>query len=603
MNLSTYSALPHTAREDVKYWREILAPYLTLETGIVAALQTLANRTGHPFATIRRKYYAAKKSGADAFVDRRRIARNDKFHLSEQDKQLVKCYCERNQRKSAPAIRAMLRDWRLGKIHTDTALDPSTGFPRGWSHRNLARYASSRFELAAARIGRSAAASERRLVYTTRASLYVGSHYLFDDMWHDHFVNVLDQRKTGRPLEFHAIDLFSACKFAWGMTVRMERDGRMEGLKEADMRFLLASVLWNHGYSKRGTVLVVEHGTAAIRDDLEAFLHDETAGLVTVARSGMEGASAAAHQYAGRSKGNFRFKAALESLGNLIHNEMGALPGQTGMDRDHRPEQLHGLLKRNDALMKAVAQLAPERAEMLRWPLLTIQQFRAIADEIYARINARTDHALEGWDGNYTPDPRIGSMRRLSPGEVWNADRRHLTRLRPEAVAGILARDNGVELTTRSGMLELTNSEISGDPIRFDAHMLPDREKFFAVINPYAPDALWVFDAKRRYVASCPRVHSICRSDVPALQRACGQAAHIEAKRLAPFRARHAQQARQMAADMRHNTRVLDSPEPQHSDATRARLRDEHGQLEDLLPVATTTEAAPDNFDDLDQLL
>jgi hypothetical protein len=98
-------------------------------------------------------------------------------------------------------------------------------------------------------------------------------------------------------------------------------------------------------------------------------------------------------------------------------------------------------------------------------------------------------------------------------------------------------------------------------------------------------------------------VNSICRSDVPALQRASGQAAHIESKRLAPFSARHAQQARQMAADMRHNARVLSDPEPQHSDATRARLRDERGQLEDLLPAGVAPEAAPENFDDLDQLL
>jgi len=30
--------------------------------------------------------------------------------------------------------------------------------------------------------------SHRELVYTTRANLWVGSHYLFDDMWHDHMV-------------------------------------------------------------------------------------------------------------------------------------------------------------------------------------------------------------------------------------------------------------------------------------------------------------------------------------------------------------------------------------------------------------------------------
>lgn len=593
LDLGTFASLSDSARANAAHWQHLLAPVLALESGVVAALQDLARRSGHPYATVRRKYYAAKKTGAAAIIDRRMAgADNDREQISPEDIETLRTYVESNQRKTAPAIRAMRRDWQNGKLYTSTPLDPRTGFPKGWSPRNLARFAPDQFTLRAARLGRSAAASERRLVYTTRAGLYVGSHYLFDDMWHDHFVNVLDQRKTGRPLEFHAVDLYSANKFAWGMSVRMENDGRMEGLKEADMRFLLAAVLFNFGYSPRGTILVAEHGTAAIRQDLEQMLLEETGGLVTVARSGMEGAAAAAHQYAGRGKGNFRFKAALESLGNLIHNEMAALPGQAGMDRDHRPEQLHGLLKRNDALLTAVAQLPPERLAMLRWDLLTIQQFRAVAGEIYARINARTDHDLEGWDMMHVPDPRTGMMRRLSPAEVWRSGSRQLTRLRPEAAAGILVKDNGVELTCRRGMLELTNGEISGDPLRFDARFLTDREKYRCVLNPFAPDALFIFDARNAFVTACPRVQSICRADVAALQRECGAAAHAEAERLAPFRARHAQEARQRAADMRHNARVL-AGEP----VTPSRLPEDSEAFE----AATERRALPAQ-DDADSL-
>lgn len=609
LDLGTFAALSDPARANAAHWQSLLAPVLALDSGVVAALKELSRRSGHPYGTLKTKYYAAKKTGAAAVIDRRMVgADNDRVTISTEDIETLRTYVERNQRKNAPAIRAMRRDWQQGKIFTSTPLDPATGFPKGWSPRNLGRFTPDQFILRAARIGRSAAATERRLVYSTRAGLYVGSHYLFDDIWHDHFVNVLDQRKTGRPLEFHAVDLFSAAKFAWGMSVRLENDGRMEGLKEADMRFLLAAVLFNNGYSPRGTVLVVEHGTAAIRTDLEDMIREETQGLVTVARSGMEGAAAAAHQYAGRSKGNFRFKAALESLGNLIHNEMATLPGQTGMDRDHRPEQLHGLLKRNDALLKAVAQLPAERVAMLRWDLLTIQQFRAVASEIYARINARTDHDLEGWDLMHVPDPRTGYMRRLSPAEVWRAGSRQLTRLRPEAAAGILVKDNGVELTARRGMLEVTNGEISGDPLRFDARFLTDREKYRCVLNPFAPDALFVFDARNAFVAACPRVESICRGNVAALHRECGAAAHAEAERLAPFSARHAAEARQRAADMRHNARVLSgepaSPAELAQDrSTNARLRREDGQIDDLLLVTPEPTPEAEDSDDFDQLL
>jgi len=207
--------------------------------------------------------------------------------------------------------------------------------------------------------------------------LWVGSHYLFDDLWHDLYCNNLDTLQAGRPLEFHALDLFTANKFAWGTKIRLERqDGTMEGLNEREMRLLLAYMLRCHGYSLRGTALVVEHGTAAIRSDVEAMLYDLTGGLITVERGSIKksGLATAAHQYAGRTKGNFRIKAALESYGNLIHNETAFLLGQTGMDVAYRPEQTHGLLKENDALLTAISQLHPEQIELLRLPLLTIQQ-------------------------------------------------------------------------------------------------------------------------------------------------------------------------------------------------------------------------------------
>jgi hypothetical protein len=515
MKALTLASIPTAARDDFRYWRDLLEPLLGLRKGSQKALQELAAQTGTPFKTIEAKFLRARKHGLLALVNRSLCGpsawvTDTKVTLSHSDKELVKTYIEQNQRKAAPAVKAMRRDWIQGKITTATPIDVRTGYPKGWSETNLMRQKPSRYELVVARQGRSAAASERRLVYTTRANLYVGSHYLFDDIWHDHFCNVLDLRKTGRPLEFHALDLYSANKFAWGMRVRTEgADGKMEGLKEADMRFLLAAVLGGNGYSPRGTKLVVEHGTAAIRDDVERILSDETQGLISVNRSGMDGAAAAAHQYAGRSKGNFRFKAALETLGNLIHNEMGALPGQTGMSRDHRPEQLHGLLKYNDALLMAMSQLAPERAEMLMWPLLTIQQFQAIAAEIYARINARTEHELEGWDMHYVPDRRTGGMRRLSPEEVWRPGARQLAHLRPEAVALILLRDNGVERLTKRGMFELTESEISGDLMRFDARVLGDREKFLTLLNPFDPTAIFAFDSHGRFAAACPRIHSL----------------------------------------------------------------------------------------------
>jgi hypothetical protein len=381
------------------------------------------------------------------------------------------------------------------------------------------------------------------------------------------------------------------------MRVRTEHEGVMEGLKSADMRFLLAYVLGSVGYSPRGTTLIVEHGTAAIAKDLEALIADATGGLVTVERSGMAGAAAAAHQYAGRAKGNFRFKAALESLGNLIHNEMAALPGQTGKDRDHRPEQLHGLLKYNDALLAAMSQLPAERIDMLQWPILTIQQFMVIASEIYARINARTVHKLEGWDLNYVPDHRTGGMRRMAPVEVWNRGRRDLVTLPPEITAMIIGFDATQERTVRRGMIELTDAEVSGDLLRFEAHTLKEGEKYRAVLNPYKPEALYTFDAKGRFVAACPRIWSVDRGDVAAVQRMCGTVAKIEADALAPLRARHNQQARAKAAMHQHNAAVVSGAPVTVEEQARARaLRGFAGTEE--LAEPDTAPALPAGSDD-----
>lgn len=583
------SAIPEAARVEAFRWKQILDPLLVVERHIARAIHEHAQRLNVPEPTLRTKFYAFKKSGLAGLIDRRICGpqawqTTRRTGLAPADRELVKRYCENSARGNKVAIRLLLEDWRKGKVTTAAPLDVETGYPVGWSERNLLRFAPTKFELKAARIGRSAAASERQLVYTTRADLWVGSHYLFDDIWHDHECNDLDRAKRGRPLEFHALDLYSADKFAWGMMLRAENDlGRMEQLKEADMRFLLAYVLGNFGYSPRGTTLVVEHGTAAVRTELEELLLRETGGLVRVSRSGMEGAAAAAHQYAGRSKGNFRFKAALESLGNLIHNEMGFLPGQTGKDRQHAPEQQHGLQKYNDALLVAISQLPIERIEMLQWPLLTMPQFQAIAREIYERINARTEHRLEGWDMNYVPCRRTGGMRRMAPVEVFNRGRADLQPLAPEVVAMILGLDCAEERTVRRGMVEIKGSEVTGNVLRFSAQHLAEGEKYQAVLNPYRPDALWMFDAKGRYVGSCPRIHTPSRADVEAVQRSCGAVAKIEADALAPLRARHLQQAREKAAMHRNNAAVLSGrPVTAEEKAAVRRIRGQRGSLADL---------------------
>jgi hypothetical protein len=559
-----WAALPADERSAVQRWGRELA---MVKPPVGAALVRVARVFGASYATARRKYDAWRRQGEAGLVNQVRAPRQA---LAPELVEHFKSMCERSQRKCRPAYRRLVTAFLAGEELPGVPMEALRDrLPEGWSYRNFMRFKPTAYELAATRVGRSAAANFRPLVFTTRRNLWVGSHYLFDDIWHDHFCNCLDSRKTGRPLEFHALDLFSACKFAWGMRLRLEQaDGRMGGLTEENMRFLLAYVLGAYGYNpERGTVLVVEHGTAAIREDLEELLGRISGGKITVSRSGIEGDPAIVGQYAGRGKGNFRFKAALESLGNLIHNELDHLPAQTGMDTGRRPEGTHGLLKYNDALLAAVAALPAERAAMLRWPVLEFRQFQGIAGQIYERINRRTEHRLEGWEGMAVPaeGSRFNEqgasglvMRRLSPREVFDCGRRGLVPLPEESLALILRHDLGIERRVgQNHMIEVHAKEFGTDPARFLALGLAPGEKFLTVLNPFRPDRLFLFDAQGCFKGCASRWNMPCKSDIEAVNRQCGQAAKAEAMLLEPVRRRGLALTRERAELHAHNAQVL----------------------------------------------
>jgi hypothetical protein len=154
------------------------------------------------------------------------------------------------------------------------------------------RHAPTSYELKATRIGPMAAAANRPLVMTTRVGLPVGKVYMFDDVWHDVLVNFVGvSREAIRPLEMCCLDVASGSKVAYGMLPRVKRDdGSHINLSEREMRQLVVAVLLNQGYRPDGTLLTVEHGTAAIRpgSDFAVALDAITGGAVRVVRGGIQ---------------------------------------------------------------------------------------------------------------------------------------------------------------------------------------------------------------------------------------------------------------------------------------------------------------------------
>ena len=521
-----------------------------------------------------------------------------------------KALCERNQRKCKPAYRRLLRDWQawaagdsswaIPGYDSPPERAPSSAHPPGWSYGNLMRYAPSKFELRAARVGRTAAAELRPKVFTTREGLAVGQYYLFDDMWHDFKVNMVGQRSAQRLLQLHALDLFSGCLFAYGLKPIVENvtTGTMERLKETEMVFLVANVLAGTGYrdDDKGTTLIVEHGTAAIREETEQSLFDLTGGKVRVERSGLQGKAAFAGMYDGQRKGNYRFKAALESLHNLVHNETAdtlLIPGQTGSNaRLNCPEDLAGRDKHNNRLLKAMATLPPEQAAKLRLPFLEYREAFAVVSEILEQINRRQDHDLEGWieagliskEIRFDPEMPWIPLERLahlsseqqaiameaaetrvikhSPRQVFNAGKTTLRRLPPEAIAMVLGPKCGREVRVDRGLIEFQDQWVGPGRLRFDAPQFRDGEKYRAVLNPMDTAKLYLFDAQGRFAGSCPRWDSPTRDDAEALHRAMGRARKREAELLAPLAQRGAALTRQRIKEARENALALSEEQP-----------------------------------------
>jgi hypothetical protein len=636
----TREHLPAEARRDLDYWTRILAPVLRLQRGVQSELKKLSAQTGQPYATLRKRFYKAKTGGMIAMVDRRLCGplfwqqRKTSFTCPVSKchglQQLWKRLCEENKRKARPEYDRLVKMWKdrhadIAAISEYASFPGWPSLPPGWTYTNLMRFGPDRYELAAARKGLNAAKKFAPTVYTTRRGLYVGSHYLFDDKWHDFFVNTFAEKKHGRPLEVYSLDLFSACKRRFGIRVRTkDQDGNYKGVAEVMMRYVLASTLYNDGYSPRGTTLVAEHGTAAVRGSIADALSEITGGLVTLSESGMLGDPAHMGQYPGLVRGNPNHKAALESNNSLEHNYFASVPGQTGNSVENRPEELHGRLDHNATLLAAYSELSAAKAALLDFPLLELNQFMDVANEVYARIANTRVHELEGWieSGNVMQAFRFGRELvtenmldaqqraalatmlesgllkaepvRMTRQEVWNRGADDLIRLPGWGVVAILGDDLAREVRVTSNMIAIKDDEIGPGIFRFepfirtaagDVEQLVEGEAYEAFINPFSPDMCFVRDAKKRYLGESQRILVPSHGDFEGVRRAIGESRKREAALLAPLRARHAAAAREMQKRHAHNADVIGGPEiPKSEQRATAKRR---GKIDEQLAAAT----------------
>jgi len=498
---------------------------------------------------------------------------------------------ERHQRNTAQAHRELRQIWRthvdsLGRSYEKLpgydrwpVVYGKTGLPFGWSVYNLMRFIPNTFELRLGRIGQAAATELRPAVFTTRVGIKIGQYYLFDD----HEANMkcyFPGSPAMRPRGFFALDLASACCFAWGMkpTRWDATEEKKKALTEKDMMWLVVEVLVNHGWREdTKTTLIVEHGTAAIRPDFEARILAATGGMVVVGRSGFLGGNQLDHLFPGRDRGNYRFKAALESWFNALDNHLQMLPGQVGLDRLTCPEETHGRVRAADALAKQIEQTTPEIGAQARMPVATWWETLDFAAEKIRQLNERTEHDLEGWDaaGNIAREwrpaqtvpwmaidsleampeaqraamqtwlqgaPDLLRIRKLSPGEVWQRGKRELRRLPSALVGQLLPPDMGHKLKVRGGLLTCEERERMPGKLRYlattqggggvPAQRLSEGREVLMFVDPANPARALCYtaDDDRRFIGAVQQWEQPCRSDVEGVKRQQGAQAHWEAE-------------------------------------------------------------------------
>lgn len=666
-----YARLPGRAKDQVMQNLQLFQKVdsLAREKSLHQACIAVARRYGIHHMRLRRLWEGVKKQGWVAAVDKRHASflwsSSEEVALPPEFIDYWKFLVEQNQRKCKPAYRALLRqlsEWRTG------AGDPIPGyssppvnsmlndFPNGWSYRNLMRHIPERHELAASRQGKQAARAHLPSVHTTRVGLYPLAHVQFDDRWCD-FEVIVGQRGTARLLEFGAVDFFTGLMFppALKPRIRNMETGKMQVLNERDFRLYIAWFLTDIGWDARGTILNMEHGTAALRGNVVEQLQFLTGGAVSIVKGGIDTTPILPGQHQSRAKGNPRAKALKEGLGNLLHNEaadMIAMPGQVGKDRDSQPESHHGRTKENETLL-AIANLYPAIANELRMGFLRLEQAVDLMHRIYDRLNQRTDHKIEGWEkaglmlpefrmtagqpwqslaivdqwpdtqrqmiqGLIQSDPTLRRLRRMSPAEAWEhrLSKEHNRKLPLSALPAILGQDLGKIRTVREKSFIFQDSELGPGNHYYLAEcmshagpeLLKNGSEWLTFVHPFRPEILIVCKPDGAYHGICRRQNIPTANDFSAIRKEHGKMQSLYNQALADT-ARRADTYGTRREDQAHNARVIARAAQAGEPSTPKRRKytapatdeEETFSLEDFESVAQDnpqqTNGHPDDFD------
>jgi hypothetical protein len=566
-----WETLSAPLRTEIEDWIHALsAPPPT--RGIGKWLTEIGESMGASYATARRKYDALVRSNWNwtVIIDKRSTAQETVIRDGTGSlvfRAHVVTLVGKYKRNSAAAFRALRTDWKR-RVKVIPGYEGWPGWPAipyGWSNRNLLRILkeeTNRARLASIRIGTSSKTNPfLPIVHTTRVGLHHGAVIQVDDVRHDNIVTLGKNRSLVRVNELGALDLLSGHRYQWGAKPRRRRANETwEDIQGKDMRLFTAGLFHRWGYSPQGTMIMSEHNTAKVSEAVAKILYDATGGLVRVDYQPIEGKQAALTGYwPGTEGGNFRAKACLESLHNLIHNDLAALAMQTGSPSSglQGPVTTERIVSYIAKIIQDVLKNNPERIHLLKLPTLDFhtQFIPFLMDYYHFGLAMRTDHHMEGWERlnyvitEYTALPgsdqwlseqeflklpetsqaiihaaarsepaRWTQRRNLSPLEVWD-QRPRFNPIAPITVCDIIGEDMAREATAFRGFIEFDDQELSPDTLIYTARYatgpergreIPHGQKVKLFANPFDDATAFVIDARGAYLGQLPLYKRAC---------------------------------------------------------------------------------------------
>lgn len=652
---AAWNLAPPAARRAVLDWDKDMRAMLDSTGGLRGKLaQRIATRRGLSLSAVNQKFYAWQKGGWMALLNKAKV--KPSATLPPTFVEFWKALIGGHQRRKTTVkqafrtLTARLEAWERDHGLPDSPhaipgylMPPrrqqTTRLPAGWSYDTLNKLKPGEHERVLRSIGPKAYSRYLPPVRASRVGMRVGELYFFDDEQPDVYVNFTGtNRRAMRPLGFHCLDFVSGANVRAGFRPQiLGDDNRVKSLTLQLFEWFTVDVLMQCGWHPEGTTFVGEMGTAKHTDAFSERLAIVTEGKVDTKHSGRFGDPAFRGMlYEGATTGNFRHKAPLESWFNLLRNNMAALPGPTGRNRDEAPEETPGLMRANKWFLQQLEELGQDRRSMLMSPILEWSQFDSFAHHMIGRMNARTEHHILDYeklgftvpvldlDGREFPlHPEVlanmdeaqrlklelltatghSRIRRLSPAEVLRRHTPDLRRLRGWHVPTLMGEEAARVITvSKDFSLRVSDQDTGADELIYIAAAMDQNnrqisltrgEAYLCYLNPYSANTMQVCEAGgSRHGAWIGEValnpaytrtdqHGAWKQHTANMTATAAERADIERRSMAEIHRR--------TADWSWNKRVADTSTPLTPNEKRGAAKRE--EAEDAMAAAASAPA------------